>query len=185
MFELTVPVLNNAVSLFLAFVMLGAAWHKLRAPNAFAEVLTAYALLPDAWIPAVCRGLPVLELACGLLLLPGGSRTLGALATASILVLYLCAMSINLLRGRRDLDCGCSMQGGAHSLGGADLFRNLALILLCAAVSVSKRVMPAPWIHWFTAIGTAAVMVIFYLAIEQLLSNAQRLDRLRTVPAHD
>ena len=94
-------------------------------------------------------------------------------------------MALNLMRGRRDLDCGCSMQGNSHPLGGIDLLRNTVLIMVCVAILGPAPAMPGQWINWLSAAGAAIVMGTVYVAVDQLQSNAQRLAGLRAVHPHD
>src|SRR5688500_17770706 len=123
--------LDPAVSLILtlggALLFAAAALHKLRAREAFTATLRECQLLPDPRVLAAAIALAVAELAVA-----GGlaASTLSdtpelAWSTAggmALLLLYAGAISINLVRGRRQLDCGCSFHRKA--IGGWMVARN-------------------------------------------------------------
>ena len=96
-------------------VILGlAALHKLRFSGEFIGALAGYRLLPPAalgiwWIVPLLEMLAVVEI----LFSQGQSRWL-ALA---LFALYGAAITINLLRGRQHIDCGCGGDG-TQSAGG-------------------------------------------------------------------
>jgi hypothetical protein len=102
------PALGWAASAALALVFALAVWHKLRDLGAFAASVAAYELLPAQLAPLAATQLAVAELLLvGTLVLPP-ARTGAALAALGLLALYSAAIGVNLVRGRRDLDCGCT-----------------------------------------------------------------------------
>src|ERR1700730_1596922 len=90
-----------------ALLFAAAAIHKLRDLRRFEEIFAAYGLLPFASGMRLSRAVPLLEavVAGGLLL--DGSRLAAASAGIVLLLAYAGAITVNLLRGRRDLACGC------------------------------------------------------------------------------
>ena len=85
------PVVTRAVGASLSIVLLAGAWQKLRDPVVFAGAVENYRLLPAPLVPLVARGLPLLELAAGLLLLfpetcfLGGAAALAGVVGAGLL----------------------------------------------------------------------------------------------------
>ncbi|WP_265945073.1 MauE/DoxX family redox-associated membrane protein [Dechloromonas sp. A34] len=63
------PVVTRAIGATLSIVLLFGALQKLRDPVVFAGAVENYRLLPDALLPVAAHGLPLLELAAGVLLL--------------------------------------------------------------------------------------------------------------------
>ena len=101
------PTLALAIRLFLALLFGFAAWSKLRNLSVFAEDLRGYRILSDGMVRMAAPGIALSEgaLLLGLLLMP--ASPLPALGAVLLLLGYGGAIAINLLRGRRDLSCGC------------------------------------------------------------------------------
>jgi len=94
-------------ALGLALLFASAGIHKLRNGPRFTAALAEYHLLPERWTPLIARALALLEiLLAAALLLPLSRPDAGGLA-AALLMLYAGAMTINLVRGRSYIDCGC------------------------------------------------------------------------------
>lgn len=129
------PAIAYILILSLAALLAQAALHKLTARGEFTRVLAAYGLLPQLAVPAVSALLPWAELLTALGLLFPGSRRYACGAAAALLLTYGCAMAVNLARGRRDLDCGCSLAGGRRPIAAWMLVRNA--ILACGAATAA------------------------------------------------
>ena len=125
-----------SVRLILAAVLLTSSFPKLRATHSFAASVQAYHLLPQRWVRPFALTLPWLELALGTMLLVGWQTRFAALASASLLLVFLVAMGLNLARGRKNLDCGCSGKKHAQKIGWKTIIRNLALILFALPVVI-------------------------------------------------
>jgi Methylamine utilisation protein MauE len=111
-----------------AMLLFGAAAvHKLRALGEFAQALAQYQLLPAAFIRITGPALGLMELAICLGLPWPALRSVGAAAGAVLLLMYAAAITINLARGRRDLDCGCGGFGRRTPIGSWMVVRNLSL----------------------------------------------------------
>jgi hypothetical protein len=126
--------------LLLAGVFLLSAWGKLRNARGFVRLVVAYRILPISLARFYGRLLPWLEAVLGLWLLLGVAvRYAGALACL-LLASFFLAVTVNLLRGRRELACGCF--GRQETLGPATLARE-ALLLLPALHLVLLPTAPA------------------------------------------
>jgi hypothetical protein len=171
------PVINIVGASILAWVFVAAALHKLRAPAGFAAVLAAYGLLPAPAVPVIARAIPAVELGIALLLvIPAWSKA-GAPAAALLLAVYTSAIGINLLRGRRTIDCGCG--GQRQPLSEWLLIRNLVLIGLALAVMIEPQARALTWLDWTTIVPAAAAGCLFHHIVERLLANAGLLWWLR------
>jgi len=122
--------------LLLAVSFLSSSFPKLRHPRAFASKVQAYHRLPKPWVRPFAFTLPWLELALGLMLLVGWQTRLAALVSAGLLLVFLAAMSINLARGRKDLDCGCSGKQHSQKISWKTIARNIVLVLFSVPVAV-------------------------------------------------
>lgn len=172
------PVPIHAAALSLTVVLAMAAAHKFAAPARFAEQLAAYALLPPALVAPAARALPFLEALLALALLLPATRAAAGIGAAVLLAGYGGAIALNLLRGRRDIDCGCSGPGLERPLSPALLGRNalLAGIGLLAAAEPLAR--PLAWFDLFVIVAASATLLLLYAAVEGLQANAPRLARL-------
>jgi len=116
-----------------AMLLFGAAAaHKLRAVGEFSQTLTQYQLLPAGFIRIAGPTLGLMEFAiCAGLPWPA-LRPVAAAAGVVLLLMYSAAITINLTRGRRDLDCGCGGFGRRAPIRPWMVARNLGLAcMLC------------------------------------------------------
>ena len=112
----TDPVAVGATVGALALILFAAAWHKLSDREVFAGALQAYQLLPAGAVGTLAHVLPAIEIGLGIGVLIPASRQAALLGVAVLLTGYAVAMGINLLRGRDEIDCGCSWsEAWAHS----------------------------------------------------------------------
>jgi uncharacterized membrane protein YphA (DoxX/SURF4 family) len=107
----TLPWIGTAARLLLAGVWIAAGWLKLPDPDASVRAVRAYQLLPEWLVTPVGFGLPVLEIAVGLLLLLGLGTRIAAVFSAILLVLFIIGISSAWARGLQ-IDCGCFGDGG-------------------------------------------------------------------------
>jgi putative oxidoreductase len=126
-----------AVSLALAAVFIYAGIDKISNPLQFADNIAGFAILSALFINLLALGLPVFEIACGLLLLGSATRRIGALAVGVISIMFFIALASALLRGLT-LDCGCF---GAGAPSRSRMWLELALdaVLFSGALFVYLR----------------------------------------------
>jgi len=167
------PVAAGTIVGALALVLLAAAWHKFSEPEVFEGSLSAYELLPQWLVVPVARLLPWVEagLAIGVLVPVTRPAALGAVI--ALLLVYAAAIGANLLRGRRDIDCGCG--GATQPLSWGLVARNL---ILCAAALVATRPTVERSMDWTDALTLVLGVLAFYalyLMADELLRQASRL----------
>lgn len=73
----------------------------------FLEEVRAYALLPLRLAGSVAYVIPPVEVVVGIFLFVGAGLPLVAVFAASLYLIFAMAISVNLLRGRGDISCGC------------------------------------------------------------------------------
>jgi uncharacterized membrane protein YphA (DoxX/SURF4 family) len=126
-----------------ARILLGVVWIvagalKLPDPAGSVRAVRAYQLLPESLVPAVGYGLPVLEVALGVLLVLGIAVRFGAIVSAVLLVAFLVGVSSAWARGLA-IDCGCFGGGGTVAADqtryGGEILRDTALLLVAAALA--------------------------------------------------
>lgn len=153
-----------AAHIAIALMLLVAGIGKLRRRNDWEGALSAYRLLPDMLVGPVAVALPVIELVVAAGLVAGLVPAM--LAGTALMLLFAAAMAINLLRGRRDLDCGCDPSAKPKPIGWMLVLRNLALAALLAAGLLTLPPLPAEL--WFTA-AFAGVVAYLLTSILTLL----------------
>lgn len=171
--------LSAFLSVALALLFVQAALHKFRAGPRFQAQLAAYRLLPNGLVPAAAWLLALIECLTILLLLVSVTRAIGAVLAATLMLLYTGAIVANLLRGRREIDCGCGDTPVPLSLGLVG--RNGVVIL--AAVVLAGAAAPAevPGLLASALLGLALLATcILWAALEQLLANVRFEKRERS-----
>lgn len=102
---------------------------KLLDPAAFAEIIDAYALLPEWLTVPVAWGLPVVEVIAGLGLMLGLPVALTAVTL--MLGLFIFVLWFGILQGL-DVDCGCfgSAERATHESLRRAMYRDFGLLAL-------------------------------------------------------
>ena len=111
-------------------VFIYASLDKLAHPQAFAEAIHHYRLVPYALLHPSALLLPMLEFVLGAALVLGIARRGASLWAAFLLVVFTIAIGTALARGL-DISCGCFNTDAGHGVGVSLLFRDLGLLLLC------------------------------------------------------
>lgn len=168
------PMVHHVLALAGALLFATAAWHKLRAPAAFGAALSAHRLLPARLVRPFAQWLPLLELALAGLLLVPATAPVAAIPASLLMVLYGAVIAINLLRGRRDLDCGCGGPGGERPLSWGLVVRNLALASGLGALVLPVSARPLGSLDAVHALLTLATAALLYSAVDVALANAAR-----------
>jgi len=103
---LTHPWLTIRVQLALGAIFIIAALPKIADPPSFAHMIYNYRILPAGLINISSLVMPWVELLCGIALVLGVWRRPALAIVTILLVLFVAAISFNLLRGNA-IDCGC------------------------------------------------------------------------------
>jgi hypothetical protein len=88
-----------------------------------------------------------------------------------LLLGYGCAIGINLARGRRDLDCGCSLAAGRRPIAAWMLLRNGVLAAAAIAAAFPSMGRPLTWIDMMTIVAGASATALLYASIDALLGR--------------
>ncbi len=176
------PLVLKLVSIGFGLLLLLAAVHKLTELQKFRATLSAYEVLPAAFIAPASILVPSIEVLLGVAWLLALQPVFVALASAALLFGYTSAIAINLLRGRVHIDCGCGMASSAGSdqqLSWGLVLRNLVLIFaaLTATMPASERTIGI--IDYVTLIAGLLAIVLLYGAANQLLNNGAAIGTWR------
>jgi hypothetical protein len=176
------PAVHVTVRLGLSLLLLWAANHKRRDVAGFRSALASYQLLPATWIGPCAIGLIVAEIGVTAgLWLPGLVRSAGV-AAAGLFTVYAVAIVINLLRGRRDIDCGCAGGAGDRPLSGALVLRNGVLVSAAGMVALPTLARPLMWLDAITISAGVATLALLYAAADALLVHAPKIAVLAGEP---
>lgn len=119
----------------LAYILLSAGWNKIRHIHHFVKDVDGYQLLPTFLVKPFATALPYIEIALGIILAMGWWTRVAASGAAVLQLVFILAISINLLKGRTP-DCGCS-GGNAHQQINPKLVaRDFGLFLLSIAIAI-------------------------------------------------
>ncbi len=166
------PVIVMIARLAIGWLFLFGALHKLRDVRDFRGVLAAYRLLPERALAAVAWCVAVAEVIVGIAALT--QQPIAFVAAALMLTGYGVAMLVNLLRGRRFIDCGCG--GDAQPISWGLIARNAVLVCVCGVALLAPYVRAFGWID-FVSVGFGVLLCgLIYGAVNQLLAAQARLE---------
>lgn len=172
------PIARLIITLCLAVLFIAAALHKVRGRRVFADQLAAYGLLPQRLLGPAAFLLPGVEIALAACLLVPALTTRALYGSAALLAVYALAMGFALLRGRANIDCGCSGASGATSISNALIARNLFIVVAAtlAATTATARALSLPD-YGLVVLGVATFCVL-YAAANQLMANGPNLKTI-------
>lgn len=133
------PVIGLFARAIVGSVLLYAGATKLGSYGQMIRIIQAYRLLPDKMVSAVGRVLPVLEVVIGGALLVGVLLPWAAFIAVSLYLVFTLAITINLLRGRRVIACGCFGVSGLSHLSWWLVGRNGILVAMSMFVAANLK----------------------------------------------
>ncbi len=142
---LTHPWLTVRVQIALGAIFVVAAWPKITDPPSFAHMIYNYRILPAGLINISALVMPWVELVIGLCLILGVWVKPARWIVAAMLVVFMVAISINLVRGNA-IDCGCFDTSAANLTYEERirdmwlvLLRDAGMLLMCAQLAWAER----------------------------------------------
>jgi hypothetical protein len=162
MLELFSAAIQIAVGLMLASAGIGKAlrWHE------FKGMLSAYELVPSLLLTVAAAAIVALELLTGFALVAGWSAGVFAIAAAGMFVVFAAAMAINLMRGRRAIDCGC-FRSTRQTLEWRLVARNLVCALAVLGSAGFTMASDDPQ-RWLQAVPAGAALFAIYFALNSV-----------------
>jgi uncharacterized membrane protein YphA (DoxX/SURF4 family) len=142
---LTHPWLTVRVQIALGVIFVVAAWPKIVDPPSFAHMIYNYRILPAGLINVSALIMPWVELVIGLCLILGVWVRPARWLVTAMLVVFMIAISINLVRGNA-IDCGCFDTSAANLTYEERirdmwmvLLRDAGMLLMCAQLAWAER----------------------------------------------
>jgi len=180
-------VLSDASALFLLWIFAQAGLHKLQPANGlyYADLIAQYLNLQAyvdhnkkarAQLKMFAMGIGIFEVILALALVIPSTRAVAAMLAIVVLMSYGLLMALQIIQGKKNLDCGCMGPAGQINISGSLLLRNGTFALLAYLCF-------SPGNSFFTSamvmtIIISLVMILLNLTFEQLIVNAQRLKVL-------
>lgn len=123
---------NRILSLFARLILGGvfvyASFDKIIHPEAFAEVVHKYQILPDTFIKLTAIVLPWLELVVGAFLIFGFWMPGAVLMSNLLLMTFTGALLFNIARGF-DISCGCFSTASENSMDFWTILRDVSFLI--------------------------------------------------------
>jgi len=166
------PVIATIIRFALGWLFLAAAAHKLRDMNDFRSVLATYRILPEALVAIAAWLVVVFEICIGVGML--WQAKAAYVCGAALLLVYAGVMAINLMRGRRFIDCGCG--GATQPLSLGLVLRNVVLAIAAMSALVPAPSRPLGWLDIVSMAAGVLVLGALYAATNQLLAARARLE---------
>lgn len=147
---LTHPWLTIRVQLALGVIFVIASLPKIADPPSFAHMIYNYKIVPFGLINGMALFMPWLELLCGLALIFGIWKGAARSIIAAMLVVFIVAISVNLVRGHA-IDCGCFNVSDANKTEAErfadmrwDILRDLGMLAMTAQLWWAARTAGRP-----------------------------------------
>lgn len=175
---LTDPVAIHAARAGIALLFALAAWSKLRNLSVFRATLADYELVPKVVLKPAALLVIGLELFVVIGAWLSATAPIAMAIALVLLLIYASAIAINLIRGRTDIDCGCTGPAVRQSLSSWLLVRNTVLASIASvgfSVPVGRAMSFPDYVMAILVVGAATAI---YAAANQLMANAPRLDAL-------
>jgi putative oxidoreductase len=124
--------IETVLRYLLGITFIYASIHKIAEPAEFAKIIYGYGLFPHIIINLAAIVLPFLELITGLALVLGIYPRSAATVIGALLLIFIAAISVNLIRGY-EFDCGCFSFGheGSTSSSVELLVRDSIYFIIC------------------------------------------------------
>jgi uncharacterized membrane protein YphA (DoxX/SURF4 family) len=120
----------------ISLILIAGGISKLADISGFAELLKKYNLLPSFLTSLTAILLPVIEIITGVFLLTNLLISWASLSALLLFVIFTLAMTINIIRGNRQIPCGCFGTASNVPLSWWHVGRNILFVFL-SVVSLS------------------------------------------------
>ncbi len=174
------PALREALLIALSAMLLAGAWSKARNFPVWVATVAAYALMPERAATGAGLIILALELIAGLLLIVPTAGIAGAVASLTVLAISTVAVVINLMRGRRDIRCGCGGIGAEQRLSWPLVARNCILLAATYATTLTVTARDLLFADHLVALATAVGLAGLYAAANNVMANQPRLKSMRS-----
>jgi hypothetical protein len=164
------PVAGLALRALVTLLLGGAALAKLRDARGFAAAVAGYRLLPARLAAPAAAAFVAAELVLAAALWTP-LRAEASLGAAALLALYAAAITVNLARGRREIDCGCGGPLGRQALSEGLVLRNLLWAGAALACALPEAPRALAWLDLVTLGAAVSAGAALHAAASALLAR--------------
>ena len=178
------PLLSQIVAYGFGLLFISSAWNKLSDIDQFSLILKDYQLLTIMPFKLLAIMIATFELALGCAWLLGYNASMIGWCTVGILILYTLAITVNLVRGRVYIDCGCGFNNtlgdNSHLLSPILVVRNFILIVmvLFTLLPISER--DFVFLDYMVIFAALLTIILLYVGSVQLIQNRSAINTWRT-----
>jgi hypothetical protein len=172
------PAVRGLCAFSLALIFGASGAMKLRDLEMFEASLANYQLAPMWMEKPLAYLLPIIECAGAAGLLIASTRAGAAWMLLALLTIFSGAITINLARGRTNIDCGCFGPALRQELSRWLLLRNLFLMALAAVVLLPESGRAIESLDVVTIVLGATTLVILYASANFAIGNAPKTRAL-------
>lgn len=167
--------LTNTMLMLFSFLFLSSAYSKLSNKNYFIKSIKEYQLLPLFLVKPAAFLIAVTEVFSGIMILIPKTHEVALFFMVLLLLSYSSAIGINLLRGRKYLDCGCNGQDNRTPISVSLLARNVGLMVLsCVLISMSN-IFTETFSAWVFCLLMSCFIIVSYSGAKQLITNYKNM----------
>lgn len=175
-------VVSLFISLFFVWMFGLSAYHKFANMKHYSNLMSSYGMHSPALATAAVIILGVTELSAVILLCVAVTRDIGLLLIIIVLMVYATAMIVQLISGQKRLQCGCAGPSSEAEISSVLVFRNITLAALAFLSIVIPEQLPSQSFQALCfSITTSIFMVLVYLCVQQVITNSQKLIRLKNL----
>ena len=172
------PVISLTIKICLGLLFTHASWHKLTDRQTFSRVLDNYELTPEPLNEGLTWIIGITEAACAFILLADLAGA--ALFASTLLLAYTAVIGLQLSRGKRHIECGCSGPARKQFISGWLLVRNGILLIAAMMLFLPVQNRFLGWLDGIQILCAALTCVLLYISLEQMLANHSQLLSYQT-----
>lgn len=170
-------IIIQIISNLFGYVFLISSISKLADIESHYAVIYSYEILPKNWTRSFTWIDSTSELLIGISLIIGFFVKITSFLFILLLGAYTLAITINLLKGRTEINCGCGGLVGNHKLSGKLLIRNIIFITIAAYITY---VVPNKMLSFPIDVDYMIIQLIFVL-LAIFVMTVQEVYRLKII----
>ena len=171
----TVSYLRIALGLLFVAVGISKCFNR----RAFERAVAGFQVVPERLAPVAAALIVGLEIAGGGMLVLGAQVRLGAFIIAGLLACFSFALVLNLMRGRRNLECEC-YGGRSLRIGWGHVAQNAALLGIALLIGFTAVFGSPNWLTFLAAAYTATLFLAAQALADVRAGLIRILSRIKT-----
>ncbi|QLI76603.1 MauE/DoxX family redox-associated membrane protein [Bacillus pumilus] len=171
------------IGVYLLGMIFAGAWlDKVRKQTAHIQQMNAYRLLPPALTAPMFYLFLTVELVCTGLLFVWNMSLVPAIGLTALLCIYTGAVTFNLLRGHRNISCGCGGLLENDHLHWGIVIRNVSMLALVIGLFYAHPyVETIPWpFHMICFLIAVAVYLIIAVGITIMMFKRKWMNQFES-----